>query len=138
MYLISLFSLLLLLSLSLSLSLSLQPTAISAEIQQDLPLNTIVFRNQPASLDCIATGAPPPSYQWLKDNIPLSEPFEINPTNGTLRISIAADVHNGQYRCRATNQIGTRVIGRDETSTTVTVISKQMMLHCKKYEKSVQ
>ncbi|HTH49517.1 MAG TPA: immunoglobulin domain-containing protein [Candidatus Limnocylindria bacterium] len=70
---------------------------------------TIVRPPQPVSSECglpfvlsvLATGTPPPSYQWLQDGAVL--PAETAPE---LRVASALPAHSGQYSVRVNNSGG--------------------------------
>ena len=105
--------------------------AIGASITSELPSQQVLFSGSPISLGCSATGAPPPTYQWIKDGVPLAESstqFQVNSNTGSLTIDSVDNTYSGDHTCRATNRIGDRVIGQDEISTELSVISKSCIL----------
>lgn len=56
---------------------------------------------------------PPATYSWFKDNQPISTPrhanatYLINPNTGVLEFKAVAKEDTGQYRCLASNGVGT-------------------------------
>ena len=74
---------------------------------------------------CSADGAPPPSYIWLKESVPLSDgpDFDLS-VEGVLRITNVESSSGGNYTCTASNRVGGREVGRDETSTFLSVIGE--------------
>ena len=87
------------------------------------PESIIVNAGQTATLRCIATGTPPPSFQWFKDGNDVSgnTGVTITTSNGdsTLNITNVQPSDAGTYECRAFNSEGS-----DSGSATVTVIGE--------------
>ena len=75
-------------------------------------------------------GAPPPQYNWAKDNVPLagSTAFDISVPR-ELRITNVQVIHNGTYRCTIQNKIGERLIGARSTTAQLFVISMSLVLY---------
>ena len=72
------------------------------------------------------TGAPPPSYLWMKEGIPLNmEAFDFS-LPGVLTINDVASTHAGNYTCTAVNKIGERVIGQVTSTAELSVIGESM------------
>jgi hypothetical protein len=66
------------------------------------PTNTTLFALETAALTVVADGSPPLSYQWFKDNGPLTAA-----TNATLNLSSVTTNDAGSYVVRVTNSRGT-------------------------------
>ena len=89
------------------------------------PSDQVVFIGQPLQLTCTATGAPPPTYQWFKDLLPISSSssVSVDGASGRLHIGTTDGSHAGRYTCRATNEVaGVGIIGGISTSADVYVI----------------
>ena len=85
----------------------------------------VVFIGHPLQLTCTATGAPPPTYQWFKDLLPLSPSpsVSVDSVSGRLYIGSTYASHTGRYTCTATNEIaGVGIVGNVTTSADVYVI----------------
>src|SRR5262249_7265041 len=70
------------------------------------PGNTTVFAHQNVSLQVVATGPPPLSYQWFLNNSPLSDgPNFLGANSDTLFVSDITSVNGttGTYRVDVTN-----------------------------------
>ena len=87
------------------------------------PDSITVNAGQTATLRCIATGSPPPSFQWLKDGNDVSgnTGVTISTSNGdsNLTISNIQMSDAGSYECRAFNSEGS-----DTGSATITVMGE--------------
>ncbi|XP_043941249.1 hemicentin-1 [Protopterus annectens] len=72
------------------------------------PDNVTVVVNNFITLNCEATGFPPPALSWLKDDhsVLLNKNFMIMPGGRTLQISRAKLFDGGKYTCVAMNQAG--------------------------------
>ncbi|CAG9800209.1 unnamed protein product [Chironomus riparius] len=70
-----------------------------------------VYSNDEADfivMHCIASGIPQPHISWSFNNQPLHENEHVHIyDNGTLVISHPAEEHEGNYKCEATNELGT-------------------------------
>ena len=70
-----------------------------------------VYSNDEADfivMHCIASGIPQPHISWSFNNQPLHENEHVHIyDNGTLVISHPAEEHEGNYKCEATNYLGT-------------------------------
>ena len=55
----------------------------------------------PINLTCMATGHPPPTYQWLKDGIPIPQEFR-----SYLYIAELLPEDRGNYTCMVNNSEG--------------------------------
>jgi Zn-dependent metalloprotease len=64
------------------------------------PANVTITAGQPANLTVVATGNPPPSFQWRKNAIPIT-----GATNATLAISNSAAFDAGTYTVVVTNSV---------------------------------
>ena len=88
-----------------------------------LPSSIIVYSGQTATLRCIATGTPPPNFQWLKDGsvVACSTGDTITTNNGDsiLTITNVQTSDAGTYECRAFNSEGS-----DTGSATITVFGE--------------
>ncbi|XP_047443825.1 hemicentin-1 isoform X2 [Mugil cephalus] len=69
-----------------------------------------VHINQPAVLECIVSGVPPPRVTWRKHGAILSgnNPRYTFAEDGSLHIHSAQVTDTGRYLCMATNQAGTQ------------------------------
>ena len=66
------------------------------------PANTITTDvATPINLTCTATGNPPPTYQWLKDGVPIPQE-----TRSYLYIAKTSPEKRGNYTCVASNSRG--------------------------------
>lgn len=76
---------------------------------------------------CTADGAPPPTYMWMKESVPLahSRNFDLS-IDGILRIENVEASSGGNYTCRASNDVGGNEVGSAETSTVLTTIGNRM------------
>lgn len=57
-----------------------------------------VLVNQPARLECEATGVPPPSFTWLKDGSPVASGLRGLQVGGSCRRSSEPDGNNDPSR----------------------------------------
>ena len=88
-----------------------------------LPPSIVASQGDPLSLDCSASGNPPPSLSWYKDGQPL-------PSNGRVSISPEREVaiaslystDDGDYTCVASNSEGSA-----SATTTVTVLGESLV-----------
>ncbi|XP_040264776.1 hemicentin-1 isoform X1 [Bufo bufo] len=75
---------------------------------KDGPALITTFRNEPATLDCVATGIPSPRISWRKDGTILhenSERYNIS-GSGSLYFPLTDITDSGHYVCLATNVAG--------------------------------
>lgn len=83
-------------------------------IEGDLavPLNKQVIIAHSLTLECKATGNPPPLLTWLKDGVPVkaSDNIHTEADGKKLEIMSALEVDRGQYVCVATNVAGEKEI----------------------------
>ncbi len=76
-------------------------------------------------LTCDATGAPPPSYIWTKESVPLGSSTSFNLSEaGILTILNVELGSGGNYTCVASNSVGEVTVGTASTSTLITAIRK--------------
>lgn len=70
-----------------------------------------VTEGRTASVQCTATGKPPPSYKWIQDktnkDLSKEDRFSVNPTNGLLIMNRVEYNDNGNYTCEAKNDAAT-------------------------------
>lgn len=66
-----------------------------------------IIEGQTASIQCIATGKPPPSYKWIKEStnqdLSSTDRFSVKSTSGLLVINRVEYGDNGYYKCEAKN-----------------------------------
>jgi hypothetical protein len=79
------------------------------------PSSVMISAPQTATFTAAATGTPAPTYQWLKDGLPLS-----GRTSDTLVLSSTSPADSGTYAVAATNSAGT-VTSRGATLTVLEV-----------------
>ena len=111
------FKCLVILSLEQVFQLPLSPGGTSSD--------QVVFIGQPLQLTCTAAGAPPPTYRWFKDLLPISSSssVSVDGASGRLHIGTTDGSHAGRCTCRATNEVaGVGIIGDISTSADVYVI----------------
>lgn len=70
-----------------------------------------VIDGEPASITCLATGKPPPTYQWIRSATSLNlgasnERFSVNERTGVLTITRVSREDNGPIKCAASNAAG--------------------------------
>lgn len=69
-----------------------------------------ITEGQAASVQCTATGKPPPAYKWIKESLNQdlsnTDRFSVKDTSGLLVISRVEYGDNGYYRCVAKNDAG--------------------------------
>ncbi|XP_044123231.1 hemicentin-1 isoform X1 [Neovison vison] len=116
-------------------------------IEGDLavPLNKQVVIAHSLTLECKATGNPPPVLTWLKDGVPVkpSDNIRIEAGGKKLEIRSALEADRGQYVCVATSVAGEKEIkyevdvlvppaieGGDETSYFIVMINNLLELDC--------
>ncbi|CAH1281448.1 unnamed protein product [Diabrotica balteata] len=78
-----------------------------------------IIEGDTASVKCLATGKPPPTYQWIKlknrEDLSNSDRFEVKKNTGELRVNrIEFENDDGLYKCIAENSI-------DRVETTVKI-----------------
>uniref|UniRef100_A0A0B7AM68 Contactin n=1 Tax=Arion vulgaris TaxID=1028688 RepID=A0A0B7AM68_9EUPU len=77
------------------------------------PEETVILgKTNTVYLDCLASGNPEPTYEWLKDNkqgsmVPLPPDRRFSFTTGKLEITNPNATDETTYQCKATNQFGT-------------------------------
>lgn len=80
------------------------PTALpKVMINVRTSVQTVMIGNS-VEFECQAVGDPEPTVQWSKVGGPL--PTHIMVKGGMLRISQVTEADAGQYRCTATNDVG--------------------------------
>ncbi|XP_038398241.1 hemicentin-1 isoform X3 [Canis lupus familiaris] len=116
-------------------------------IEGDLgaPLNKQVVIAHSLTLECKATGNPPPVLTWLKDGIPVKASDNIRTEGGGKKLEImsALEADRGQYVCVATSVAGEKEIkyevdvlvppaieGGDETSYFIVMVNNLLELDC--------
>ncbi|XP_044243814.3 hemicentin-1 isoform X3 [Ursus arctos] len=116
-------------------------------IEGDLavPLNKQVVIAHSLTLECKATGNPPPVLTWLKDGVPVKASDNIRTEAGGKKLEIlsALEVDRGQYVCVATSVAGEKEIkyevdvlvppaieGGDETSYFIVMVNNLLELDC--------
>ncbi|XP_072386202.1 fasciclin-2 isoform X1 [Diabrotica undecimpunctata] len=78
-----------------------------------------IIEGDTASVKCLATGKPPPTYQWIKlknrEDLSNSDRFEVKKNTGELRVNrIEFENDDGLYKCIAENSV-------DRVETTVKI-----------------
>lgn len=88
-----------------------------------LATSQIAFMDQPLNLTCRADGAPPPTYVWTKESVPLSSgsAFDLL-ENGVLTVLNVDSTSGGNYTCVASNSVEGMMVGSASTSTILTAI----------------
>ncbi|XP_047561044.1 hemicentin-1 isoform X2 [Lutra lutra] len=116
-------------------------------IEGDLavPLNKQVVIAHSLTLECKATGNPPPVLTWLKDGVPVKPSDNIHTEAGGKKLEIrrVLEADRGQYVCVATSVAGEKEIkyevdvlvppaieGGDETSYFIVMINNLLELDC--------
>nr|XP_055175129.1 hemicentin-1 isoform X2 [Nyctereutes procyonoides] len=116
-------------------------------IEGDLgaPLNKQVVIAHSLTLECKATGNPPPVLTWLKDGVPVKASDNIRTEGGGKKLEImsALEADRGQYVCVATSVAGEKEIkyevdvlvppaieGGDETSYFIVMVNNLLELDC--------
>ncbi|GIY10873.1 hypothetical protein CEXT_514601 [Caerostris extrusa] len=88
------------------------------------PTDAIVVEGQKHQIECQVFGNPLPLVSWFKDDICIdySMDYSITYNNGhcSLRIEEAIPDHQGQYTCRAVNQVGQAACGAKLQVKTIT------------------
>ena len=85
----------------------------SGPVVTSYPLGTLtLFPGQSSTLDCTASGEPPPTITWTRNGLPV--PFASLPTlslasNGSLVLSAVTGSEEGNYSCIATNDQGVSI-----------------------------
>ena len=83
----------------------------------------VVFSGIDLVLSCEATGAPTPSYQWLKDGADAHTVFGFDTSvPGQLYIEDVYVNLEGVFTCVAENSVGGETIGSERTSAHVVII----------------
>uniref|UniRef100_A0A2K5KA06 Hemicentin-2 n=1 Tax=Colobus angolensis palliatus TaxID=336983 RepID=A0A2K5KA06_COLAP len=72
------------------------------------PVNKAVLENASVTLECLASGVPPPDVSWFKGHQPVSSwmGVTVSADGRVLRIEQAQLSHAGSYRCVASNVAG--------------------------------
>ena len=77
------------------------------------PLGSLtLFPGQSATLDCTASGEPPPTITWTRNGLPLASlttPTLSLASNGSLVLSGVTGAEQGNYSCVASNEAGTSI-----------------------------
>jgi hypothetical protein len=87
-------------------------TALEAPTIIEHPLDAVIPRNQPHTLNCKAEGEPQPKFEWFKDGKKLTiDPSRqmLLPTGDLLLLSVTysrRDTDGGVYWCEARNDLG--------------------------------
>ncbi|KAG5882838.1 hypothetical protein JTB14_008020 [Gonioctena quinquepunctata] len=98
---------------------------IKVEVQvppQIQPINPItIIEGESASVKCIATGKPPPTYQWIKQNdrqdLSRTDRFNVKENTGELIMNRVEFSDDGIYKCTAEN-----TVDRVETTVRINVL----------------
>nr|XP_054608122.1 hemicentin-1 isoform X2 [Nothobranchius furzeri] len=82
------------------------PPTITGQVQ--FPVNVSVVVKNPFSLNCEASGIPPPTISWLKDGQPVKATSSVRILSGgrNLRLLQAAVEDAGRYTCIVSNSAG--------------------------------
>ena len=84
------------------------------------PTNQTVTTGQPASFTVVASGVPNPTYQWYKNNSPVSSAANATATNATFTLATTAPADSGSaYYVQISNSAGTT----NSATVTLTVYS---------------
>ena len=81
--------------------MTLDATVIAAPVITQQPTNQSVTQGQSATFTVVATGTPPPIYQWQKDGAPIG-----GATDATLRLTGVNATDDGTYFVRISNLAG--------------------------------
>lgn len=73
------------------------------------PSNVEAFFGRPITLKCVAHGNPPPTIQWYKDGVVISESSGVTFLNGSVTFLSASRETAGRYHCRASNSEGNEI-----------------------------
>lgn len=69
-----------------------------------------IIEGETASIQCSATGKPPPAYQWIKlrekQDLAVTDRFEVKKLTGDLIMNRVEFNDDGLYKCRAENSVG--------------------------------
>ena len=73
-----------------------------------LPPSIVAPQGDPLSLDCGATGTPPPTVVWYKDGRLLSGNgrVTVSPSDRVVTITSLHSIDEGNYTCVASNRVG--------------------------------
>ncbi len=83
----------------------------------------VVFSGTNLTLSCEATGAPTPTYQWLKDGGDAHTVFGFDTSiPGQLWIEDVYANLGGVYTCIAESSVGGETIGTENTSALVVIV----------------
>ncbi len=82
----------------------------SAPVLTSAPVGVVILSTgQSSSLDCVATGNPPPIISWTRNNHPIdsnTSPSVNMAKNGSLVFKEVGGSESGRYLCKATNTAG--------------------------------
>ena len=103
-------------------------SVVAASISKLLPETPLAFIGRPFVISCLALGAPPPLFQWFKDDILIEDGGLYNLTSdGGLAINEVTT--GGCFKCVVRNKLSNGdVVGEDQGTTLLRVLGEH--LHC--------